>query len=200
MRLKEREATVKRETKETSVELSLNLDGNGEVKVKTGISFLDHILGAFATHGLFNLGVLVQQERRVDKHHVVEDVAICLGMAIESALGEKRGIRRFGHAIIPMDDALALVSIDLCGRDYLAFNARFKRKDVGDLPLDLIPHFLRSLSSSGRFVLHAYITHGRDDHHKIEALFKALGVAMRDATRIERRLKGGVPSQKGVLR
>jgi len=196
---RERKIEVKRDTEETSIRLKINLDGAGRALVDTGIKFLDHILGAFTKHGLFDLEVLARQRKAVDEHHVVEDVGICLGKAVDLAIGNKRGIKRFGYAIIPMDDALALVALDLCGRSYFLSNFRFKRKDVGDLPTDLVKHFLQSMASNGRFVMHAYIIRGEDDHHKAEALFKALGVALHNATTIDERLRDRVSSQKGAL-
>jgi imidazoleglycerol-phosphate dehydratase len=199
MQLKERKVQIRRDTEETKIILKLNLDGCGKISVDTGIRVFDHLLGAFGKHGLFDIDLSAKQARIVDEHHIVEDVGIVMGKAIESALEEKRGIRRFGYAIVPMDDALALVALDLCGRSYFVSDVEFRRKDIGDLPTDLIPHFFESLSSNGKFVLHTHIMHGKNDHHKAEALFKALGVALQSATRIENRLKWKIPSQKGTL-
>lgn len=194
-----RSIKVKRRTKETAIELELKLDGTGEAMINTGVAFFNHLLGAFATHGLFDVRVGAELVKE-DGHHIVEDVGIALGKAMDSALGDRKGIRRFGDALVPMDDSLAMVAVDLGGRGYAVIDATFRRVAIEDLTSDLISHFLETFAVNGRFGLHASIMRGKNDHHKAEALFKALGVALCSATRLEARLKGKVPSQKGVLK
>ncbi len=186
---------VKRETKETKVEVQVNLDGSGEANVDTSIRFLDHLLGSFAKHGCIDL----KAKARGDfKHHIAEDVMIALGTAIDRALGRKVGIRRMGDAIVPMDDALALVAIDLGGRAYPRIDLKFRGKRLADLDLDLVEHLLETLAMNGKFNLHVELLRGRNDHHKVEAVFKALGVALSDAASRRPRAKG-VSSTKGVI-
>jgi len=191
----ERLAKVKRETGETSIEIELNIDGGGQCQTRTGIRFFDHLLDQLAQHGVFDLKVLATG---ADQHHLVEDVAICLGRALSQALGERRGIVRMSHGLVPMDDALALVAVDISGRGYAVVDVAFSGSQVGDLDAGLVEHFLRSLAHEARFNLHAKIIYGSDDHHKAEALFKALARALDEATRIDQRRKG-VPSTKGVI-
>jgi len=193
-----RKATISRQTKETRIELTLELDGRGEYQIETGIPFLDHMLSNLALHGLFDLTVRAQGDLEVDEHHTVEDVAICLGRALDEALGGREGIVRMAHSYVPMDEALAFVALDLGGRAYAVVEAEFATPRVGGLPTSLIPHFLETLAYHARMNLHARVLYGRDDHHKAEALFKALGRALGTATRIEPRRKG-VPSTKGVI-
>jgi len=191
----ERLAKVKRETGETSIEVELNIDGSGQCQAKTGIRFFDHLLDQLARHGVFDLKV---SAAGADQHHMVEDVAICLGRALSQALGERRGIVRMAHGLVPMDDALAQVAVDISGRGYAVVEVGFSGSQVGDLEAGLVEHFLRSLAHEARFNLHAKIIYGSDDHHKAEALFKALARALDEATRIDPRRKG-VPSTKGVI-
>jgi len=191
----ERLAKVKRETGETSIEIELNIDGGGQCQTRTGIRFFDHLLDQLAQHGVFDLKVLATG---ADQHHLVEDVAICLGRALSQALGERRGIVRMSHGLVPMDDALALVAVDISGRGYAVVDVAFSGSQVGDLDAGLVEHFLRSLAHEARLNLHAKIIYGSDDHHKAEALFKALARALDEATRIDPRRKG-VPSTKGVI-
>jgi imidazoleglycerol-phosphate dehydratase len=193
-----RTARIHRQTKETQVEVALNLDGKGEYKIETGIPFLDHMLSHLALHGLLDLMVRAQGDLEVDEHHTVEDVAICLGKALDQALGERAGIVRMAHSYVPMDKALAFVALDLGGRAYAVVEADFATPRVGTLATSLIPHFLETLAYHARMNLHARVLYGRDDHHKAEALFKALGRALEAATRIEPR-RADVPSTKGVL-
>lgn len=186
---------LNRKTKETDVKVSLNLDGNGTASVNTGIKFLDHMLTSLATHACFDLKVEAKGDL---EHHVTEDVMISLGAALERALGDKVGIERMGSAIVPMDDALALVAVDLSGRAYAAVKVGFKKRYLYDLSSELIEHMLQTLAASGKLNLHAQVLRGRNDHHKAEAIFKALGLALaRAVERNPRRL--GVPSAKGVL-
>jgi imidazoleglycerol-phosphate dehydratase len=193
-----RTARIHRQTKETQVEVVLSLDGRGGFEIETGVGFLDHMLSHLALHGLFDLTVRAQGDLEVDEHHTVEDVAICLGMALDEALGEREGIVRMAHSYVPMDEALAFVALDLGGRAYAVVEADFATPRVGSLATSLIPHFLETLAYHARMNLHARVVYGRDDHHQAEALFKALGRALEAATRIEPR-RADVPSTKGVL-
>jgi imidazoleglycerol-phosphate dehydratase len=193
-----RTARIHRQTKETQVEVVLSLDGRGEYEIETGVAFFDHMLSHLALHGLFDLTVRAQGDLEVDEHHTVEDVAICLGKALDEALGERAGIVRMAHSYVPMDEALAFVAVDLSGRAYAVVEADFATPRVGALATSLIPHFLETLAYHARMNLHARVLYGRDDHHKAEALFKALGRALGAATRIEPR-RADVPSTKGVL-
>jgi imidazoleglycerol-phosphate dehydratase len=194
-----RSATVKRETKETKVTIELDVDGKGISEISTGIGMLDHLLEQVARHGRFDLKIEAQGDLKVNEHHTVEDVAISLGKAFHQALGERRGIVRMGHAVVPMDDALALVAVDIGGRGYAQVDASFAKEYIGELPTGLISHFLRSFALEARLNLHAKLLAGEDDHHKAEALFKALGRALDDATEIDGRIAGEPPSTKGVI-
>ncbi|MGQ9517505.1 MAG: imidazoleglycerol-phosphate dehydratase HisB [Anaerolineae bacterium] len=193
-----RTAHVQRQTRETAVEVWLNLDGAGEADIHSGIPFLDHLLSHVAVHGLLDLRVQAQGDLQVDEHHTVEDIAIVLGQALEQALGRREGIRRMGEAHVPMDEALAFVAVDLSGRPYAVIDTAFARPAVGALGTDMIPHFLETLAVHARMTLHARVLCGRNDHHRAEALFKALGRALREAVEIDPR-RAGVPSTKGVL-
>jgi imidazoleglycerol-phosphate dehydratase len=195
--MKDREATLSRKTNETEVRVRLNLDGKGESRVTTGIGFLDHMLTSFAVHGLFNLEVQAKGDRHVDDHHTVEDVGIVLGEAIGKALGERHGIRRYGTAILPMDETLGLVSLDLSGRSACQFDAPVAGK-IGAFDAELIEEFFVAVSRGGDLTLHAKILAGRNQHHAAEALFKAFGRALDEATLIDPRIEG-VPSSKGKL-
>ena len=194
-----REASVKRVTKETDIELNIRLDGTGEAGIDTGIGFFDHMLEAMARHGLFDLELRVKGDLHVDQHHTVEDTGIVLGEAIRKALGDKRGIRRTGHCMFPMDEALAVVALDLSGRPYLRFAPRFRSRAVGGLQSDLVEDFFQALASSGAMTIHASVPQGRSDHHKMEALFKALGKALGQACEIDPRAGNALPSTKGML-
>jgi imidazoleglycerol-phosphate dehydratase len=193
-----RMAKIHRQTKETQVEVVLNLDGRGEYEIETGIPFLDHMLSHLALHGLFDLTVHAQGDLEVDEHHTVEDVAICLGKALDQALGEREGIVRMAHSYVPMDEALAFVALDLGGRAYAVVKADFATPRIGNLATSLIPHFMETLAYHARMNLHARVVYGRDDHHQAEALFKALGRALGAATRMDPR-REDIPSTKGVL-
>jgi imidazoleglycerol-phosphate dehydratase len=194
-----RTASIERRTGETSIELTLNIDGSGMVDSATGIGFLDHMLHLFARHGLFDLKVHASGDLHVDEHHTAEDVCICLGQAFDRALGERRGLVRTAHAYVPMDEALGFVAVDLSGRPYCVVDADFVTPRVGQLGTDLVAHLFESIAMHGRMNLHARVLYGRNDHHKVEALFKALGRALDMATRIDERLGGAIPSTKGVL-
>jgi len=187
---------IKRETEETNISLELNIDGSGKCEVNTGIRMFDHMLAQLARHGIFNIKISATGD---DQHHLVEDVAICLGKAFGEALGEKRGIVRMANALVPMDDALAMVVVDLSGRGYSVLELPFSDNDMFGFPTDLIRHFLESFAIEGRFNLHAKIVYGINDHHKAEALFKALGRALDTATRIDERIAGELPSTKELL-
>jgi len=193
-----RRGIVERETKETKIRVELDLDGVGRVDIATGVGALDHFLGHLALHGLFDLRVQAQGDLEVDEHHTVEDVAICLGKALDQALGEREGIVRMAHSCVPMDEALAFVALDLGGRAYAVVEANFATPRIGSLATSLIPHFLETLAYHARMNLHARVLYGHDDHHKVEALFKALGRALEAATRMDPR-REGIPSTKGVL-
>jgi imidazoleglycerol-phosphate dehydratase len=194
-----RTATIERRTTETQVQVSLDLDGSGQCDVSTGVGFLDHMLRHVAVHGLLDLTVRAQGDLEIDPHHTVEDVALALGACLDRALGERKGLVRMGHAYVPMDESLAFVAVDLSGRPYAVIDADWSVPTIGQMPATLVPHFLESLAVTGRMNLHARVLYGRDDHHKAEALFKALGRALEMAVRVEPRRGGNVPSTKGVL-
>jgi imidazoleglycerol-phosphate dehydratase len=193
-----RTATVERTTAETSVAVELNIDGNGTYDVDTGVGFFDHMLDLFAKHGGLDLSVQCNGDLEVDDHHTVEDVAITLGQALRQALGDKTHIARYGHAYVPMDDALARAVIDLSGRSYCRLDASFEREQVGDLSTEMVEHVWRSLSEHARCNLHLTVLHGHNAHHKIEALFKAAARALRTAVR-RRTEHAEVASTKGTL-
>jgi imidazoleglycerol-phosphate dehydratase len=194
-----RTATIERRTTETQVQVTLDLDGSGQCDVSTGVGFLDHMLRHVAAHGLLDLTVRAKGDLEIDPHHTVEDVALTLGACLDRALGERKGLARMGHAYVPMDESLAFVAVDLSGRPYTVVQAEWNTPTIGQMPTTLVPHFLESLAVTGRMNLHARVLYGRDDHHKAEALFKALGRALEMAVRIELRRGGNVPSTKGVL-
>ena len=189
---------VKRRTNETDVVLQLEVDGRGRFVGQTGIGFLDHMLALFAGHGLFDLNVSAHGDLHVDEHHTVEDVGICLGKALDQALGDRQGLVRTAHSYVPMDEALGFVAIDLGGRPYCVVEATWHTPRVGQLGTDLIYHFLEAVATHGRLNLHARVLYGRNDHHQVEALFKAFGRALDAATQIDPR-RQGVPSTKGTL-
>ena len=193
-----RTAQVERATRETTVTLSLNLDGRGLADVDTGIGFLAHMLTLLAGHGLFDLSVKTVGDLHIDEHHTAEDTFICLGKAIDQALGDRRGIVRTAHAYVPMDETLARVVVDLGGRPYCVFEAEFATPRVGGLGTDLVFHLFESLALHARMNLHAQVLYGRNDHHKVEALFKALARSLDAATQIDAR-RQDVPSTKGTL-
>jgi imidazoleglycerol-phosphate dehydratase len=192
----ERKATVTRETAETNVRVALNLDGNGQFEITTGMRMFDHLLTQIAQHGIFDIKISASGP---DQHHVIEDVAIALGKAFNQALGDKQGITRMAHAVVPMDEALAAVAVDIGGRVYSVVEATFNEANIGDMDADLVRHFLVSLASEAKLNLHAKVLSGINDHHKAEALFKALGRALDSATRIDERILGRVPSTKEVI-
>ncbi len=189
-------SVVKRETKETNISLELNLDGGGKWDINTGIKMFDHLLAQVAQHGRFGITLSATGD---DQHHLVEDVAICLGRALGEALGEKRGIVRMANAFVPMDDALAMVAVDISGRGYTVLDLPFSKNDMSGFPTDLVRHFLESFAAEAKLNLHAKVVYGINDHHKAEALFKALGRALDTATRINERISGELPSTKELL-
>jgi len=192
----ERKATVARETAETNVRVELNIDGSGQFQITTGMRMFDHLLTQLAQHGVFDIKISASGP---DQHHVVEDVAISLGKAFNQALEKKQGIARMAHAIVPMDEALAAVAVDIGGRVYSVIEADFNEASIGDLDADLVRHFLVSLASEAKINLNAKVLSGINDHHKAEALFKALARALDTATRIDERILGRVPSTKEVI-
>jgi len=191
-----RKSLKKRETQETGISLELNIDGIGHCEVKTGLSMLDHLISQIARHGTFDITLSAQGD---DAHHLVEDVAITLGQAFNEALGEKRGIVRTFSATVPMDETLASVAVDFGGRGYTVLNLSFTENDMAGFPTDLVRHFLESFAAEARLNLHARILYGVNDHHKTEALFKALARALDGATRIDPRISGELPSTKEFL-
>lgn len=194
----ERKASIHRRTSETDIAVTLMLDGRGRHDITTGIGFLDHMLTAFAVHGLFDLTVRAEGDLHIDPHHTIEDTAIVLGQAFSAAVGDKQGINRAGHAYMPMDETLAFVAIDISGRPYCVFQAAWRTPAIGQFPTDLVEHFFESFAVHGRLTLHARCEYGRNDHHQAEALFKALARALRVAVDIEPR-REDVPSTKGTL-
>ncbi len=195
----ERIATVNRETGETKVILELAIDGKGRCQASTGIGMLDHLIDQIARHGLFDIGVEAKGDLEVGQHHTLEDVAICLGQAFSQALEERRGIVRMGHAVVPMDEALAMVAVDISGRGYASIEAPLEARDISGLDTDLIRHFLETFATAANLTLHARLLSGVNDHHKVEALFKALAKALDAATMIDERRGGEVPSTKGTI-
>ncbi|WP_031515512.1 imidazoleglycerol-phosphate dehydratase HisB [Desulfofalx alkaliphila] len=193
-----RTAKIERQTTETNVSLNLGLDGAGVAKISTEVGFFDHMLNLWVKHGGFNLELYAQGDLCVDAHHTVEDVGICLGKAVREALGDKRGITRYGHAFVPMDEALVLAVVDYSGRGYLALEADFPSQKVGEFDTELVEEFLRALAVNGEFTLHVRVLTGRNTHHIIEAIFKALGRAMGQAAAIDDKVQG-IPSTKGLL-
>ncbi len=196
--MKKRLSRVQRKTKETDISIQLNLDGEGKTAIDTGIPFFDHMLELFGRHGLFDLKVKARGDLEVDYHHTVEDLGICLGRALLQALGEKQGIARYGSASLPMDEALAGVAVDIGGRSFLVYNPKIRRIKIGDFNVGLFKEFFRALTAEGRFALHINVLYGEDVHHTIEAVFKGLGRALREAVEIDPRVKG-VPSTKGKM-
>ena len=191
-------AKIERITSETKIKLEFNLDGSGKADVKTGIGFLDHMLDLWAFHGLFNLKLTCKGDLEIDAHHTTEDIALALGSALDEAVGEKKGIVRYGYSYLPMDEALLRVALDLSGRPEFVFSGEFAQSSIGHLDTQMIRHFFKSLAMSSRMTLHMSILYGINDHHKCEGLFKALGRALRQAVEIDPR-RTGVASTKGIL-
>lgn len=193
-----RTAEIKRETRETNIAMTLNLDGVGKSDIKTGVGFFDHMLEGFAKHGFFDLDLKAEGDLHVDPHHTVEDVGIVLGKAIKEAVGDKKGICRFGYFILPMDDALALCSLDLGGRTYFDFECEFETERVGTFETQLVREFFYAVCSNAEMNLHIKMLSGRNDHHKAEAIFKAFAKALDQAVSYDDRIKD-VLSTKGTL-
>ncbi len=194
-----RQARVERKTKETEISLQLNLDGTGASKVHTPIPFFSHMLEAWAKHGLMDLTVEAQGDVEVDQHHTVEDVGIVLGQALRLALGDKKGVVRYGTAFVPMDEALVAASVDLSGRSFLVFGVPVARTRVSNFDLDLLQEFFRAFAFNAELTLHVTMHYGHNLHHITEAVFKAVGRALAEATRINPRIAGVLPSTKGAL-
>jgi imidazoleglycerol-phosphate dehydratase len=196
---KKRQATVSRETKETKVKVELALDGKGSCKANTGVGMLDHLIEQIARHGLFDITVEAKGDLKVGQHHTLEDVAKCLGQAFDQALGERRGIVRMGHAVVPMDEALALVALDFGGRGFAVVEVPLEGRDISGLDTDLIRHFLQTFATEAKLNLHARLLAKGNDHHRVEALFKALARSLDIATRVDERVGSEIPSTKGKL-
>jgi imidazoleglycerol-phosphate dehydratase len=194
-----RSARVERKTKETAIIVELNLDGSGSGDIETGMPFMDHMLGHIRQHGLFDLAIKAQGDLEIDEHHTVEDIAITLAQALSQALGDKRGIRRMGWALVPMDEALAQVALDISGRGVAELDMQFANTKLGTMESQLLAHFVESLARHGGININAKILQGDNDHHRAEALFKALGRALDQATAVDPRLGDTIPSTKGAL-
>ncbi len=194
-----RRGVIERQTTETSIAIKLTLDGRGRYDVRTGVRFLDHMLELFTRHGGFDLRLRAEGDLDVDQHHTVEDIGIALGEAVEAALGSRRGINRAGYFVMPMDESIGVVAIDLGGRAHAVVDARVKTQKVGDLQADLLTDFFEGFARGARANVHLKVLYGRSDHHKVEALFKAFGRALRMACSRDRRLAKVMPSTKGLL-
>ena len=191
-------AKIERKTRETQIRLELNLDGSGQGSWKTGVGFFDHMLELFSRHGAFDLTVEAKGDLQVDQHHTVEDVGICLGQAVKQALGDKKGIRRYGHFTLPMEETLATTAIDLSGRYYLVFNAEFTSPKIGEFDSELVEDFWQAFAANSLCNLHVLVHYGRNSHHVAEAIFKSAARALRMAVETDPRMSG-VPSTKGTL-
>ena len=195
--MKERTAAVKRKTLETAIDLTLNLDGQGTAEVHTGLGFLDHLLTSLACHARLDLSLSCQGDLHIDDHHTVEDCGLALGQALRQALGERRGITRFGSALAPLDEALARAVVDLSGRPFATINLELRRETLGNMATENITHFLRSLATASLITLHVDMLRGENDHHRAEAAFKATALALRQAMAQDG--SSGIPSSKGTL-
>jgi imidazoleglycerol-phosphate dehydratase len=195
----DRTAEISRETKETKIRLALNLDGSGKCAARTGVGFFDHMLDLLARHALLDLTIHAEGDLDVDAHHTVEDVGIVLGQALEKAVGDKRGIFRYGWAIVPMDESLAQVAIDLSGRPAFVFNAPFRGSSIGAFPAELVEEFFKSVATNAKCNLHVNVPYGTNNHHIAEAIFKAMAKALRQAVSLDLRAGDQVPSTKGLL-
>lgn len=194
-----RTATISRKTKETEITVSINLDGTGVSSLHTGLPFLDHMLDQVARHGLIDLNVRAQGDLEIDAHHTVEDIGITLGQACLEALGSKAGIRRYGHAYIPLDEALSRVVLDLSGRPGLEYHVEFPRARVGDFDVDLFHEFFKGFVNHAKVTMHIDMLRGRNAHHVVETIYKAFGRALRMAIEVDPRMAGVLPSTKGTL-
>lgn len=196
--MKKRAVTINRQTRETAIRVNLDLDGEGQARVRTGLPFLNHMLELFARHSLFDLDLRAKGDLEVDAHHTVEDAGLALGEALNRALGERKGIVRYGWAVVPMDESLSRVAVDLGGRPYLVYDVVIRRKKIRDFDLGLIEEFFRALAVQGRMNLHIRLMYGREPHHAIESVFKAVARAVGAACARDPRVKG-VPSSKGRI-
>jgi len=194
-----RTATTERETQETKIRISLGLDGSGRRNIQTGIGVFDHMLDLFAKHGLFDLEVKCTGDLNIDAHHTIEDVGIVLGSAFAKAIGDKKGIKRYGQRLLPMDEVLCLCAVDFCGRPYFVMDAKFETEKVGEFLVECVEDFFYAFAINSGINLQLKILTGRNDHHKIEAMFKSFARAMREACEIDERAKEEIPSTKGVL-
>jgi len=194
-----RKAVIERKTKETDVSIKLNIDGKGKSSIKTNIGFLNHMLEIFAKNALFDLEIKASGDLEVDQHHLIEDLGIVLGQALKKALGDKKGINRAGYFAYPMDEALSIVALDISGRPNLKFEAEFKRRLCGDLNLDLLEDFFKGFVDNAKTTLHILMKYGRNEHHKIESIFKAFGKAIKMAVSKDKRMLKDIPSTKGVI-
>ncbi len=190
--------SLERATKETRIFASCNLDGTGQFKIATGLNFFNHMLEQFSKHSLIDLTIEAEGDLHIDEHHTVEDVGLVLGSLLLSALGDRKGINRYGF-LLPMDDALVETAVDLGGRPYLAFNAEFKREMVGDLPTELVEHFFRSVAETLKANIHINVKYGDNEHHKIEATFKSFAKTMKMAVSYDARARDQLPTTKGIL-
>lgn len=194
-----RKASIERKTKETQIAIALSIDGAGKTDIDTGIPFMDHMLELMGAHGFFDIQINAQGDTNIDHHHTVEDMGICLGKAIKKALRNKEGIRRYGQSYVPMDEALARVVLDLSNRPYLAYRVSPKENVSGNFNIELVKEFFRALANEAGMTLHIELITGDDPHHAAESIFKAFGKALDDATRLEKRRQGAIPSTKGTL-
>lgn len=189
---------INRATNETRVDIEINLDGAGKAEINSGVGFFNHMLNLFAAHGQFDLKVICAGDLEVDGHHSIEDIGIAMGAALKEALGDKRGITRYGTFFLPMDETLALVSLDISGRPFLVYDGGELAPMIGDFDTELVEEFLRAFAFNAGITLHVKILYGKNSHHKVEAIFKALGHALKIAVNVDEKIKG-VPSTKGVL-
>ena len=194
-----RRSAVKRETKETQIKVELNIDGTGESKINTDIGFFGHMLETFARYGAFDIFMDIRGDLNVDQHHTVEDTGIVLGKAFKKALGDKKGIKRSGFFICPMDEALVMTAVDISNRSYFVSNVSFQNVKIGDFSVELLEDFFQAFVSNMGATIHVFLWYGRSDHHKIEAIFKSLGRSLREACEIENRLKDTILTTKGIL-
>lgn len=197
--MKQKITEIKRQTKETQIELKLNIDGSGKYSIETPIGFLNHMLELFAKHGLFDLNIKAFGDTQIDEHHTVEDIGIVLGQSFAQAVEGKKGINRYGFFILPMEEVLATAAVDFCSRYFLQFDCEFNRKKVGDLPTELIYDFWDAFAQNAKINLHIKVENGRNTHHKAEAIFKSVARAIRMACEIDLRIGSDIPSTKGVL-
>lgn len=193
-----RKAELQRNTNETKIRVAVNLDGEGRAEVRTGVGFFDHMLTHLARHGQFDITIEADGDLHIDAHHTVEDVGICLGQAFLQAVGEPKGLTRYGHAVVPMDEALAEAAVDFSGRPYLVFQAELPPVILGDFDVELAEEFLRAFAVNSRMTVHVILRYGKNTHHCVEGMFKAFARALGEALRVDPRVKG-VPSTKGML-